>query len=108
MPKLRNGSKGGFETGLSRLRVRHSTSELLCSTTNEAVKQNIESRLETMSHLCKLHVESAMVKPYQQEAGSLVHDVMHGLVEKGNGRPKRTYRHCRVDRDWDFNMCERG
>ena len=25
MPELRNGSKGGFEPGLSRLRVRHST-----------------------------------------------------------------------------------
>ena len=28
MPKLRNGSKVGFEPGLSRLRVRHSTTEL--------------------------------------------------------------------------------
>ena len=25
MPNLRNGSKGGFEPGLTRLRVRHST-----------------------------------------------------------------------------------
>ena len=32
MPNLRNGSKGGFEPGLSRLRVRHSTTELLRST----------------------------------------------------------------------------
>ena len=31
-PNLRNGSKGGFEPGLSRLRVRHSTTELLRST----------------------------------------------------------------------------
>ena len=31
MLKLRNGSKGGFEPGLSRLRVRHSTNELPCS-----------------------------------------------------------------------------
>ena len=31
MPNLRNGSKGGFEPGLSRLRVRHSTTELLRS-----------------------------------------------------------------------------
>ena len=29
MPKLRNGSKGGFEPGLSRLRVRHATAKLL-------------------------------------------------------------------------------
>ena len=28
MPNLRNGSKGGFEPGLSRLRVRRSTAEL--------------------------------------------------------------------------------
>ena len=28
MPNLRNGSKGGFEPGLSRLRVRHSTTAL--------------------------------------------------------------------------------
>ena len=32
MPNLRNGSKGAFEPGLSRLRVRHSTTELLLST----------------------------------------------------------------------------
>ena len=32
MPKLRNGSKGGFEPGFSRLRVRHSTTELPRST----------------------------------------------------------------------------
>ena len=28
MPNLPNGSKGGFEPGISRLRVRHSTTEL--------------------------------------------------------------------------------
>ena len=28
MPNLRNGVKGGFEPGLTRLRVRHSTTEL--------------------------------------------------------------------------------
>ena len=28
MPDLRNGNKGGFEPGLTRLRVRHSTTEL--------------------------------------------------------------------------------
>ena len=28
MPNLRNGSKGGFEPGLTCLRVRHSTAEL--------------------------------------------------------------------------------
>ena len=33
MPKLRHGSKWGFEPGLSRLRVRHSTTELPRSTT---------------------------------------------------------------------------
>ena len=32
MPNLRNGSKGGFEPGLSRLRVRRSTTELPRST----------------------------------------------------------------------------
>ena len=31
MPNLRNGSKGGFEPGLTLLRVRHSTTELPCS-----------------------------------------------------------------------------
>ena len=34
MPKLRNGSKGGFEPGLSRLRVRRSTAELPMVTLN--------------------------------------------------------------------------
>ena len=28
MPNLRNGTKGGFEPGLTRLRVRRSTTEL--------------------------------------------------------------------------------
>ena len=32
MLKLWNGRKGGFEPGLSRLRVKHSTAELPCST----------------------------------------------------------------------------
>ena len=32
MPKLRNGNKGGFEPGLSRLRDRHPTTELRRST----------------------------------------------------------------------------
>ena len=32
MAKLRNGSNGGFEPGLSRLRVRHATTELPRST----------------------------------------------------------------------------
>ena len=35
MPNLRNGSKGGFEPGLTRLRVRHSTAELPRSKTKE-------------------------------------------------------------------------
>ena len=35
MAKLRNGSKGGFEPGLSRLRVRHSTAELPRSTAHD-------------------------------------------------------------------------
>ena len=36
MPNLRNGSKGGFEPGLTLLRVRHSTTELprLCGISN--------------------------------------------------------------------------
>ena len=32
MPNLRNGSKRGFEPGLARLRVRHSTAELALQT----------------------------------------------------------------------------
>ena len=32
MPNLRNGSKGGFEPGLTQLRVRNSTTELPRST----------------------------------------------------------------------------
>ena len=35
MSNLRNGSKGGFEPGLTRLRVRHSTTELPRSTNVE-------------------------------------------------------------------------
>ena len=37
MPNLRNGSKGGFEPGLTRLRVRHSTTELPRSTSWKSV-----------------------------------------------------------------------
>ena len=37
MPNLRNGSKGGFEPGLTRLRVRHSTTELPRSTQSDCV-----------------------------------------------------------------------
>ena len=40
MPNLRNGSKGGFEPGLTRLRVRHSTTELPRSTTDPASADN--------------------------------------------------------------------
>ena len=32
MPTLRNGSKGGFEPGLTSVRVRHSTADLPRST----------------------------------------------------------------------------
>ena len=32
MPNLPNGTKGGFEPGLTRLRVRHSTTKLPRST----------------------------------------------------------------------------
>ena len=34
MHKLRNGSKGGFESGISRLRVGHSTAGPPCSDSN--------------------------------------------------------------------------
>ena len=45
MPNLRNSSKGGFEPGLSRLRVRHSTTELTRSTQNvEEPKRSERSR----------------------------------------------------------------
>ena len=43
MPNLRNGSKGGFEPGLSRLRVRHSTTELLRSTMNDVMNRGMPS-----------------------------------------------------------------
>ena len=36
MHKLRNGSKGRFKPGLSRLKVRHSTAELLRSKEQDA------------------------------------------------------------------------
>ena len=39
MPNLRNGSKGGFEPGLTRLRVRHSTAEPLVSPLNQAFRE---------------------------------------------------------------------
>ena len=45
MPKLRNGSKVGFEPGLSRLRVRHSTTELPRSTMDISTKHNPYSLL---------------------------------------------------------------
>ena len=41
MPNLRNGSKGAFEPGLTRLRVRHSTTELPRSLTLGANKSVI-------------------------------------------------------------------
>ena len=46
MPKLRHGSKWGFEPGLSRLRVRHSTTELLRST----LKIEITLKYDTDNH----------------------------------------------------------
>ena len=42
MPKLRNGSKGGFKPGLPRLRVKHSTAELPRSTAGYMSSQVLE------------------------------------------------------------------
>ena len=39
MPNLRNGTKGGFEPGLTRLQVRHSTTELPRSKTISETKR---------------------------------------------------------------------
>ena len=53
MPKLRNGSKGGFEPGLSRLRVRRSTAALPRSTRkvdNITDDIRINGRAGTMVH----------------------------------------------------------
>ena len=43
MPNLPNGTKGGFEPGLTRLRVRHSTTELPRSTMYAERSCNIRS-----------------------------------------------------------------
>ena len=53
MPNLGNGSKGGFEPGLSRLRVRHSTAELPRST--YMVQVNIAQYIAD-SHVTQVHV----------------------------------------------------
>ena len=49
--------------------------------------------------------------PYHQGQGLLEHEVMH-LEEgaRGHGRSKMNiaHRHCRVDRDQVYNMCERN
>ena len=45
MPNLRNGiAKGGFEPGLSRLRVRHSTTKLPRSTKSYGVAEKWKSQ----------------------------------------------------------------
>ena len=51
MPNLRNGSKGGFEPGLSRLRVRHSTTELLRSTLIVLCMQSAQPHLNVITHI---------------------------------------------------------
>ena len=50
MPNLRNGSKGGFEPGLTRLRVRHSTTELPRST------NHIVCTADAMSCVSKMEI----------------------------------------------------
>ena len=51
MPNLPNGTKGGFEPGLTQLRVRHSTTELPRSTFNYATLRNITSICTKMLRL---------------------------------------------------------
>ena len=49
MPNLRNGSKGGFEPGLTRLRVRHSTTELPRSIKKPECKVQMVLHISTYS-----------------------------------------------------------
>ena len=50
MPNLRNGSKGGFEPELTRLRVRHSTTELPRSILDESMIK-FKGRLQFRQYL---------------------------------------------------------
>ena len=54
MPNLRNGSKWGFEPGLSRLRVRHSTTELRRSTSKREV--STQPKLTVLPHAYRMLV----------------------------------------------------
>ena len=49
MPNLPNGTKGGFEPGLTRLRVRHSTTELPRSTEREVHSVEQQANVLKMS-----------------------------------------------------------
>ena len=50
MPNLRNGSKGGFEPGFTRLRVRHSTAELPRSTKRDNETEKYIRLVKVMYH----------------------------------------------------------
>ena len=60
MPNLRNGSKGGFEPRLSRLRVRHSTTELPRST---------EYHSSVTSDPCHMSVTGCDINPPMKYSG---------------------------------------
>ena len=55
MPNLRNGSKGGFEPGLSRLRVRHSTTEL----PRHVMRAELESTMRMIRCMCGISLKDS-------------------------------------------------
>ena len=65
MPKLRNGSKGGFEPALSRLGVWHSTTEL----PRFMIHNTIQYSFILAQHICSVHVMSVIVVDIYINAG---------------------------------------
>ena len=74
MPNLRNGSKGGFEPGLSRLRVRRSTTELplsRCRSLSAVSGREREGGRPEMGHHVSL--TNPVLRQYHSEYYQIAH-----------------------------------
>ena len=95
MPNLRNGSKGGFEPGLTRLRVRQSTTELPRSIRGHSSVTCQISQKKTL-RMCNYEAmgeyQISQKKSYVnlgQNAGSTVIGLMGGEWSKDTVRGRR-------------------